>query len=259
MLGFWSSLWLFFVEVNIEVCCHFHCSSSVLFDTILLADWQFLSLTFSFQSHIFFADGVLPWFVFTDITIKTVVLKTPDNRAVKIREGAGKQVSMIWPLQNKIKYNHNVHFLTVDYQMILTPIKPGIYFVQKYLNCILIHLFIQPGIPKKPPSTPTYSSVWNNHSLYCLSNSLATVPNPGVVMLINVVHVWVRVFGWRVMPLRTYILSEEAHGFAVAPPGTIWPFFLLNRRRRCVCSKSVVSSSWQRSSRFVLISLMQTT
>lgn len=54
-----------------------------------------------------------------------------------------------------------------------------------------------------------------------LSNSLASFPNPGIVILINAVHV----FGWNVMQLHAYILSEEAHGFAVAPPGTIWPSF----------------------------------
>ncbi len=66
-------------KVNIEVAV----TSAVILcclDTILHSVWWCLWFTFSFFPEIFFADEVLPCFVYAVIILKSVVLKTPTIR-----------------------------------------------------------------------------------------------------------------------------------------------------------------------------------
>jgi hypothetical protein len=69
-------------KVNIQPCY----SSSVLryvwfFETILLIVRRFLSVNVDFLTLFLFTDIVLPWFVYSDITLTIFALDTPNNVA----------------------------------------------------------------------------------------------------------------------------------------------------------------------------------
>jgi hypothetical protein len=77
MLDVWSSRWTVFVETGSS-----RISSAAvvlwLYETILLHVWQSLSVNADFHSLFLFADVVFPWFMYTDTTLETVALDTPN-------------------------------------------------------------------------------------------------------------------------------------------------------------------------------------
>jgi hypothetical protein len=75
--------------MNIQFCCHLCCSSSVI-------SWsnpsQYTTVSF-YQRRFSFADVVLPWFVYTGITLEAVAFDTTNNGAVFITDAPAKRTS----------------------------------------------------------------------------------------------------------------------------------------------------------------------
>jgi hypothetical protein len=83
-------------KMNIQFCCHLCCSSSVIFHK---NPSQCMMLILPMLNALFlFTDAVLPWFMYADITLKTVTLSTPNNVAVYVTDAPAQSTPMICPL-----------------------------------------------------------------------------------------------------------------------------------------------------------------
>jgi hypothetical protein len=69
-------------KMNIQFCCQLCCSSCVIFWKNPSHCMMILFCNIDFRPLFFFADVVLPWFVYVDITLETAALDILNNVAV---------------------------------------------------------------------------------------------------------------------------------------------------------------------------------
>jgi hypothetical protein len=109
MLDLWSLCWTVFMETgSSRLIFSFAdtCAAVVLwfFWTILLNVWQSLSVNADFHPLFLFVDVIAPWFPYANITLETLVLDTPNNVAVSVRDASVKCTPMICPLSKSDKF-----------------------------------------------------------------------------------------------------------------------------------------------------------
>jgi hypothetical protein len=101
-------------EMNIQFYCHLCCRRSVFFrKKILFNIRRSLSINVNFCPLFLFADVAFPWFVYTDITLETVALVTPNNVAVFVADGPAKRAPTICPL-SKLYNSPTFRFFHTD-------------------------------------------------------------------------------------------------------------------------------------------------
>jgi hypothetical protein len=122
MLHLWSSRRTAFVETGSLrwiFSSAVTCAAVILwfFETILLNERLSFPVNADFHSLFLFADAVFPWFVYADITLKTVALGTPNNVAVFVTDAPGRSAATICPFSKSHKspifrFSHTVFHTT---------------------------------------------------------------------------------------------------------------------------------------------------
>jgi hypothetical protein len=109
MLNLWSSRRTVFVEIGHQdeylptVLLSPHAIVLWIFETILLNLRRSLSASVYFHPLFLFADVVFLRFVYSDVTLETVAIDTPNNVAVFVADAPAKRAPTICPLSKSDK------------------------------------------------------------------------------------------------------------------------------------------------------------